>query len=104
MITMTDQTIKNPRIKQGWLRVILFGLAFILVTLLILVPAAMGLAIADKEQLKTDPVHALANLLRGDKLWLMVILEFLVSLITVGIFRIFIDRRSLASLGLRPDG
>ena len=101
---MTDQTTKNPRIKPGWLRVILFGISFILITLLITIPAAMGLFFANLDQLKADPVHALTTLLQGSHLWMMVLLEFIVSLLTVWIFRTFIDRKSMASLGLQMSG
>ena len=103
-MTMTDQTIKNPRIKQGWLRVILFGLAFIVVTLVILLSALTGLVAGNMDQLKASPMQFLTGTLQGSNLWMMVLLEFVVSLITVWVFRAFIDRRSLASLGLKPDG
>ena len=102
--TMTDQTIKNPVIKAGWLRVLLFGLAFIVVTLIILFSALTGLLAANMDQLRSNPTQFLTNLLQGSHLWAMVLLEFVVSLITVSIFRIFIDRRSLASLGLSFSG
>ena len=101
---MTDQTTKNPRIKQGWLRVILFGLSFIVITLLILISALTGLIAGNADQLKKDPMHFLTGILQGGQLWMMVVLEFVVSLITVWIFRTLIDRRSIASLGLKPDG
>jgi len=101
---MTDQTAKKPRIKQGWLRVILFGLAFIVVTLLILFSALAGFVVGNADQLKKDPTRFMAGILQGDHLWMMVVLEFVVSLITVWVFRIFIDRRSMASLGLTPAG
>ena len=101
---MTDLTTKNPRIKQGWLRVILFGLGFIIVTLLIAIPTAIGLFNSNLDQLRADPTHAIASLLQGSHLWEMVLLEFAVSLITVGLFRTYIDRRSIASLGLQLSG
>jgi len=101
---MTDLTTKNPRIKQGWLRVILFGLGFILVTLLISIPVAIGLFFSNLDQLRADPTHAIASLLQGSHLWEMVLLEFVVSLITVWLFRTYIDRKSVASLGLQLSG
>jgi membrane protease YdiL (CAAX protease family) len=101
---MTDQTIKNPRIKQGWLRVILFGLAYIVVTLLIFLSVLTGLVAVNMDQLKSNPMQFLTGMLQGSNLWMMVVLEFVVSLVTVWGFRTFIDRRSLASLGLKPDG
>jgi len=101
---MNEQNAKNPRIKPGWLRVILFGLAFIVVTLLILVLALTSMVAANMDQLKKDPMHFLSGMLQGEQLWMMVLLEFVVSLVTVWIFRTWIDRRSLASLGLQPGG
>jgi len=101
---MTDETVKNPVIKQGWLRVVLFGLAYIVVTLLILLSALTGVLAGSMDQLKSDPLHYLTGLLQGSNLWMMVLLEFVVSLVTVWVFRVFIDRRSLAGLGLKPDG
>ncbi|HEY4209526.1 MAG TPA: CPBP family intramembrane glutamic endopeptidase [Puia sp.] len=101
---MTDQTTKNPRIKQGWLRVILFGIGFILITLVISIPLAIGLFFSNLDELKADPTHALASLLQGSHLWEMVVLEFVVSAITVWIFRRYVDRKSIASLGLTASG
>ncbi|HVV02697.1 MAG TPA: CPBP family intramembrane glutamic endopeptidase [Puia sp.] len=101
---MTDLTTKNPRIKQGWLRVILFGLGFIIITLLISIPLAIGLFYSNLDELRADPTHAITSLLQGSHLWEMVLLEFVVSIVTVWIFRKFIDRRDIASLGLQLSG
>ncbi|MBN8850923.1 MAG: hypothetical protein BGO55_29515 [Sphingobacteriales bacterium 50-39] len=101
---MTDLTTKNPRIKHGWLRVILFGLGFIIVTLLISIPVAIGLFFSHLDQLRADPTHAISTLLQGSHLWEMVLLEFAVSLITVWLFRTYIDRKSITSLGLQLSG
>ena len=103
-MTMTDPSEKKPRIQQGWLRVVLFGLAFIVATLLILSAALTGFVAGNIDQLKKDPMQFLAGILQGDHLWMMVLLEFIVSVVTVWIFRTLIDRRSLASLGLSPSG
>lgn len=101
---MTDPSEKKPRIQQGWLRVVLFGLAFIVATLLILSAALTGFVAGNIDQLKKDPMQFLSGILQGDHLWMMVLLEFIVSVVTVWIFRTLIDRRSLASLGLSPNG
>jgi membrane protease YdiL (CAAX protease family) len=101
---MSDQAIKNPRIKQGWLRVVLFGAGFGLMTLLIAIPAVMIIAGVRAEDLQSDPIHTLSGLLTGNYLWLMLILECGISVISVGIFRLFVDRKSLQSLGLEFDG
>jgi len=97
---MSVPIIKNPRIKQGWLRVLLFGACFCLITLLIAIPAVLILTPVHKDDLMADPIHTLAGLLTGNYLWLMLVLEFIISLITVTLFRVFVDRKSLMSLGL----
>jgi uncharacterized protein len=101
---MSDQTTKNPLIKQGWLRVILFGVGFCIITLLIAIPAVLLIAGVKKEDLQADPIHTLASQLTGNFLWLMLILECLISLISVWIFRVFVDRKSFASLGWETTG
>ena len=101
---MSDQAIKNPRIKQGWLRVLLFGGCFLIITLLVAIPAALLIVAVKKEDLQADPIHALTSLLGGSFLWLMVVLECIISLISVWIFRTFIDRKSFASLGWEIKG
>jgi len=101
---MSDQAEKKPRIRQGWLRVILFGICFSVITLLIAIPAILIIAGVKKEDLQAAPIHTLAAQLTGNFLWLMVILECLISLISVWIFRIFVDRKSFASLGWETTG
>lgn len=100
---MSVPIIKNPRIKQGWLRVLLFGACFCLITLLIAIPAVLILTPVSKNDLLADPIHTLAGLLTGNYLWLMLVLECIISLITVTLFRVFVDRKSLMSLGLGFD-
>jgi len=97
---MSDQAIKNPRIKQGWLRVVLFGGCFSLITLLITIPAVIAVAGVQTADLQSDLIHTLSGLLTGNYLWLMLVLELVISLITVGLFRVLVDRKSLMSLGL----
>ena len=102
---MADQAAKNPRIGPGWLRIILFGAGFILVTVLLLIPAAMTLLSANLPAIKADPAHAMTNIMGSDQyLWLVVVLEALVSFITVFVFWKFIDRRSLDQLGFQLTG
>jgi uncharacterized protein len=54
--------------------------------------------------LNTDLPGLLPKLLAGNFLWLVVALEFGVSVLVVFVFRVFVDRRSFSSLGLSPDG
>lgn len=100
---MSDQVIKNPLFRQGWLRVLLFGACFGIVTLLLAIPAVLAVTGTSSQQLKSNLMPVLSGL-TGSYLWLLVVLECAVSVITVWIFRIFVDRRSLASLGWDLNG
>jgi len=96
---MSDPITKTPLIRQGWLRVILFGCAFGIITLLIAVPVILTLTGTNRDDLQGDLPHVLSGLLTGDYLWLMILLEFVISLISVTIFRLWIDRRGWTDLG-----
>ncbi|HLZ86998.1 MAG TPA: CPBP family intramembrane glutamic endopeptidase [Puia sp.] len=100
---MSDQAIKNPVLRQGWLRVALFCVSFCVLTLLITIPAVVLVAGVTTDQLKEQLIPTLSGLLTSNYLWLMVLLEFAVAMICVGIFRLWIDRRSLGSLGWSLD-
>ncbi len=95
---------KSPLLEEGWLRVLLFGVFFILISVLITVPALILMAGMKWEDLAADPLHVITNLLTGNYFWLAVLLEGVISLLSVGLFRVFIDRRSLLSLGLSLPG
>jgi len=101
---MTDHTTKDPLIKQGWLRVILFGVAFTLITLLIAIPAVLLITDVKRTDLQSAPITTLAGQLKGNYLWLMLVLECIISLVSVWIFRVWVDRKSFSSLGLSIDG
>src|SRR5579859_3138248 len=101
---MIDHAAKKPLIKQGWLRVILFGCAFAVITLLIAIPAVLLIAGVKKEDLLNAPISTLAGQLKGNFLWLMLVLECAISLVSVWLFRVWVDRASMSSLGLSTDG
>ncbi len=55
-----------------------------------------------KQGLTLNPFQTLSQLLQSQWLWLLVLLECIVSLVSVWLFRRWIDRKNFASLGLEP--
>jgi CAAX protease family protein len=100
---MDNPTEKKPLIRQSWLRVMLFILFFLLVTALLYIPAILWLTPVKASELRSDAVQVMANLATGS-LWLMVLVEFISSIIAVFVFRKLVDRKSFASLGLSTSG
>lgn len=96
---MPDPTTKTPVFRQAWLRVVLFGCAFCLITLLIAVPAIMALTGIGWQDLLSDPIGSIAKLLAGNYLWLLILLEFVISLLSVSIFWWLIDRQKWSDPG-----
>jgi uncharacterized protein len=101
---MSDQATKNPAIRQGWLRVLLFLVGFGVLTLLITVPVVISVAGVTADQLKQQLLPTLGDLLTGNYLWLMILLELAISVISVAIFRLFIDRQGLRGMRWSPEG
>jgi hypothetical protein len=98
---MTDQAAKKPLIAQGWLRVILFILFASLIAAILSIPVSIFVL---KQGLVLNPFQTLSQLLQSQWLWLLVLLECIVSVISVFLFRRFLDRAPLASIGLDPEG
>lgn len=92
---------KNPLIPYGWLRVILY-LAFIVGGLLALSKLANLLIPAfDISNAKSSK----AGISVVDiNIWLSVLISFITILICTWVFRTYIDRRSLHSLGFKWSG
>jgi len=95
---------KKPLMAQAWLRVLLFIVAIIIVSLLLTVPAILLFTSIKPEDIQADFLHSIISLASKDTLWIVAIIEFASSLISVFIFRKFIDRRSFASLGFSQSG
>ena len=98
---MPDHAAKRPLLRQGWLRVLLFIIASSVIAALLSIPVAV---LALKKGFVADPSQIMAQLLSGEWLWLVVVLECVVTLISVWIFRRFIDRKSFVTLGLDISG
>ena len=102
---MPDQTVKKPLIGKGWLRIILFGVAFVIVTAMVALPALGILMGANKQSILSDPAHAFTHLMETFATpWFIVLLEAVVSAITVFTFWKLIDRKTFAALGLGIEG
>lgn len=101
---MSDQVTKNPVFRQGWLRVLLFGCFFLILAPLLAIPAVLAITGTSSQQLKDNLLPTLSGLLTGNYLWLLVVLELVVSVVSVCIFRFFVDRRSFISLGWELQG
>lgn len=97
---MADRVVKKPLVRQGWLRVLLFGIAFGILSIVIAIPTVVLLVVKmPMDQLQAQTLDSLAVLLTGQYLWMMVLVELAVSGISVVIFRLWFDRKSLGSLG-----
>jgi|HubBroStandDraft_2_1064218.scaffolds.fasta_scaffold86204_2 membrane protease YdiL (CAAX protease family) len=101
---MPDPTTKTPVIPKAWLRLLLFGCTFGVVALLIGIPAILTVTGTHLDALEKDGLQFLSGLMAGDYLWLMLVLEFFTSVISVGIFRLLIERRTFPGLGWTLDG
>ena len=94
---------KKALVEQGWLRALLFLLFFLFMLLVISIPALLMFAPIKPSELKTDFPQAIANL-ANSSLWLVALIEFLSAIIAVYLFRKFVDRKDLLSLGISIDG
>jgi CAAX protease family protein len=96
---MNENINSKPVISQGWLRVLLFCVGYFVISILIAIP--IGLLILSSVD---DPKINIAALMNGEYLWVTILLTALVLFILVFIFRKFIDRQTIASLGFELDG
>lgn len=100
---MDNSTDKKPWLKQSWLRVLLFVVFYLFVTLLIAVPAILFLTPVKASEFEADAFHAITNLTSGF-LWLLALVELFSSAVAVFVFRKFVDRKSFSSLGFSTPG
>jgi membrane protease YdiL (CAAX protease family) len=100
---MDNSTDKKPLVQKSWLRVLLFVLFYFFVSLLISVPVILFFTNVKASDFQTDMVRTMSTL-GSDYLWLVVLLEFLCSIICVFVFRKFVDRKTFASLGFSTAG
>jgi membrane protease YdiL (CAAX protease family) len=103
-MTMPDQTVKTPVIPQAWLRLLLFGFTFCAIALLIGIPAILKITGTQLDSLEKDGFQLLSGLMAGDYLWLMLVMEFVTSVLSVGIFSLLIERRPFPGTEWTLDG
>ena len=90
---MKDNIVRKPLIRQGWLRVLVFIISFILLS-------AIALFALLKFVLKqTIDFSNSSSSVEGNS-YLFVIVLFVISILLTFIFRRWIDRKSFLSLGL----
>src|SRR5665213_3491796 len=92
---MTTTEVSSPRIHAGWLRVLIFCVAYLL--LILSGVFLMGLLI---HRIKGEAADA-DLFMKGEMLWAVILAIFAGSLAVTYIFRRWIDRRSFFSLGFR---
>ncbi|HET6256542.1 MAG TPA: type II CAAX endopeptidase family protein [Puia sp.] len=101
---MADPTTKTPLIPRAWLRLLLFGCTFYVVAALLGIPAILFITGTPLDTLGKDIFQFLSGLMASDYLWLVLMLELAISVISVGIFRLLIERRNFLGLGWALDG
>jgi len=90
---MNSGQVKKPLIRQGWLRVLLFFIVYFLLV-------STGVSLLPRlSRWLTGEQHSLDEIANGKSFWMIVFAMLLVSVLLVCIFRLFIDRKSLGSLG-----
>ena len=85
-------------IPQGWLRALLFLVAFVLTT-----GICLGVYLIALQKGRPD-IAGVENLMKGNNLLVTTAIIFTLSLLLIFVFRRWIDRKSFVSLGLDLNG
>ncbi len=95
-----DEILRKPAIKYAWLRALLFIIGFLIVSTIIQTIGIMILMVV-KTDLRIEDVDSfMSNSENFNYILLLRFLGLLAALFLVWIFRKFIDRRTVMSLGL----
>ena len=98
---MNAENIPKPLIRQGWLRVALFFIVYFFSLIAISVPAGVVLLWFKREDIRKGISIKKEDLLSGEFLWLITLVVLLATLLVVFLFRKFVDRKSILSLGFK---
>jgi membrane protease YdiL (CAAX protease family) len=101
---MDNSTEKKPLIKQGWVRTLLFVIAYIIVALLIALPSILLLTSIKPNDVGNDLVQSVAGLASKESLWIVAVVEFIASVACVFVFIKFVDRKKFATIGINRSG
>lgn len=101
---MPDLATRTPMISRPWLRILLFGCCFCAIALLLGIPSILLLTGTPVADLKNDIFQVLSGLMAGNYLWLVLLLEFITSILSVVVFRLWIERRDWSGLGWTLNG
>src|SRR4249919_2746307 len=95
---MNTSVSSTPLVKAGWLRVILYIVALIIATVIVLASFVLGLH-------KENPdMTTILQLLAGNQAAVLMLIFFGLTVLITYIFRRWVDRKSFISLGFRIDG
>jgi len=89
---------KKPLTKQGWLRVLLFCIFYFILIRINFIPLVFLLKSIKGN---TDNIEQLLN---GEFLWLTILVAAVSALIAVLLFRKFVDRKSIVTMGFNLTG
>ncbi len=95
---MNSSLSSTPLLKAGWLRVLLYILALVIVAATVMVSFIVGLHKANQD------LNGIRELLTGNNAAVIVLIFFILSLLITYIFRLWVDRKSFISLGLGING
>jgi membrane protease YdiL (CAAX protease family) len=95
---MNKPGLAIPFIKAGWLRALLFIFVFIILALVIVISAFPKVLNDNAKGM------ALQDVVQGNLLFVLTFVLFALTIISVYVFRRWVDRKSFISLGLQPDG
>ncbi|HVM89138.1 MAG TPA: CPBP family intramembrane glutamic endopeptidase [Puia sp.] len=101
---MNNSEEKKPLIKQGWLRALLFIIAFFILALIITIPAVMLFTSYKAGNTGNDFLQTVTNLASAQTLWVVALVEFISSIACVFIFTRYIDKKNFAEIGTSSSG
>ncbi len=88
----------RPLLEKGWLRSLLYMIALLILTVILL-----SLFIWGRYNGKFN-ANTFQSLIKGENLWILTLIIFILAVIITFVFRHWVDRKSFISLGLKYEG